>query len=159
MSSAPALRLVALDEEDLAVISALAQDAVLKVGDLVWRPGEQRFLVAMNRFAWETAADGPSPQRYCRRRSVLHFDRVTAVRSTQIDLAATDQALSLLALAFEPTDAPGGTIRLYFAGGAAIRLTVECVEAQMADLGAEWTTKSVPVHDLSDSGDGKPATS
>ena len=52
------IRLIALDEEDLAVLSAHVQDAVLKVGDIVYLPKERRFAVAMNRFIWEKADDG-----------------------------------------------------------------------------------------------------
>ena len=43
MVEAERLKLLALDEEDLAVLSAHVQDAVLKVGDLVYLPKEQRF--------------------------------------------------------------------------------------------------------------------
>lgn len=152
MSKAPALRLVALDEEDLAIVSAHVQDAVLLVGDLKWMQGAQRFVAAMNRFAWEAAGDGSSRGRYTRRRAVLHFDRVTAVQSFGIAPSSPQEALSLLAVGFETGDAPSGQILLYFAGGAAIRLTVECIEAQISDLGAEWAARSLPVHDFSETG-------
>src|SRR5258708_1982080 len=98
MSSPEALRLVALDEEDLAVLSAHAQDAVLKIGDLAWRPKEGRFALAMNRFAWETAADGKRQPSYIRRRAILHFDRVTAVKTTKLDRAMPETPLELLAI-------------------------------------------------------------
>ena len=73
------LKLCAFDEEDLAVLSAHTQDAVLKVGDMVYLPQERRFALAMNRFIWEKAADGKR-KAYERRRSVLSFDRVRTVR-------------------------------------------------------------------------------
>lgn len=145
----PPLRLVALDADDLAVISAHVQDAVLKVGDLSYLPKERRFALLMNRFAWEAARDGRRPV-YERRRAALHFDRVLAVRSMHLRRGAADAVLEILAIGFEPEDAPAGHITLTFAGGAAIRLTVECIEAQLADLGAAWQTKAKPTHDLSD---------
>src|SRR5260221_10365737 len=148
MNNAQALRLVALDEEDLAIVSAHAQDAILKISDLAWRPKEQRFALEMSRFDWETAAGGERKRSYCRRRAILHFDRVTAVKTSQLDRDKPDTALELLAVAFDENDSPPGAITLYFAGGGAIRLEVECIEARLTDLGTEWTTRIMPVHDL-----------
>jgi hypothetical protein len=141
------LKLCAFDEEDLAVLSAHVQDAVLKVGDLVYLPQEKRFAVAMNRFIWEKAADGKR-RAYERRRSVLSFDRVRAVRSSHIDRSRTDAVLELLAVSFETADTPAGNVTLVFAGGGAVQLDVEVIEARLADLGAAWATAAKPEHDL-----------
>lgn len=148
MSGDDRLRLVALDAEDLAVLSAHVQDAVLKVGDMRWMPREQRFILAMNRFAWDAEGGGRRRGEYQRRRSALHFARVQAVRSTGINRAATDSVLELLAILFEPRASPSGDVLLDFAGGATIRLAVECVEAQLTDLGPAWSTPHRPRHVL-----------
>lgn len=140
------LKLVALDEEDLRIVSAHVQDAVLKRADIDFRAGEKRLLLAMNRFVWENP-EGVFRRRNERRRSVLHFDRVLSVRSTGIDPARPDEVLSLLAIGFEPGEAPSGVIELVFAGQAALRLEVECIEARLADLGAAWDTPSRPAHE------------
>ena len=137
------LKLIALDEEDLAVISAYIQDAVLKAGDIGYYPAEKRFVVAMNRFVWE-AAD--KSRQFERRRSVLHFERVLKVSSTGFDFRRKDQVLSLLAAVFKPGERPAGTLELVFSGSAAIRLEVECVEAQLSDMAAAWETGSKPGH-------------
>lgn len=141
------LKLCAVDEEDLAVLSAYVQDAVLKVGDMVYLPQENRFAVAMNRFIWEKAADGKR-RAYERRRSVLTFDRVQAVRSSHIDRERPDAVVELLAVSFETSDTPGGKVTLIFAGGGAVQLDVEVIEARLADLGAAWATSAKPEHDL-----------
>ena len=140
------LKLVALDEEDLKVISAHLQDAVLKVGDLTYMPREKRFAMSMNRFVWEKAGAGIRRRGYERRRAVLHFDRVLDVKAFDIDRRRKDDVLDLLAIRFAPAEAPTGTVELVFAGGGAIRLGVECIEAQLADLGAAWETRSKPIH-------------
>jgi len=139
------LKLVALDEEDLTVLSAHVQDAVMKVGDLRFLRGQARFVVPMNRFAWERkggALAGP-PER---RNSVLHFGRVAGAASTGLAKAAPADVLSLLALRFRAGEAPAGAIELVFSGGAAIRLDVECIEAQLSDLGGAWEASSRPKH-------------
>lgn len=149
MRPAPALKLVALDSEDLAVISAHVQDSVLKVRDFVWEPSHHRFALAMNRFAWEVAIKGKRPSGALeRRRAALHFDRVLSVRTIGINRDAPDGVLSLLAAEFIPSEEPAGEVRLVFAGGGEISLSVECIEAQLADLGAAWQTKAMPAHDI-----------
>jgi hypothetical protein len=143
------LRLNALDAEDLAIVSAHVQDAVLRVGDLQLDGRAGRLLVPMNRFAWEAARPRrwfAKPEPGERRRSVLRFDRVLSASRTGIDLAAPEDVLSLLALRWTPGDDPSGSIELVFAGEAAIRLQVECIEVQLADLGAAWSTPSRPFH-------------
>lgn len=145
MNQPDCLKLIALDDEDLAVISAHVQDAVLKVGDLVYLPADRRFALGMNRFIWEKA-DGQR-QSYERRRSALSFDRVRSVKLSQIDRTRPDTVLELLAIAFEPGELPAGFVTLYFAGGSAIRLEVECVETRLADLGVAWATAQKPTHE------------
>ena len=138
------LKLMALDAEDLQVISSCCQDAVLKVGDLEYLPREKQFVISMNRFVWEK--DGKSKTQE-RRKSVLHFARVNKVRVSGIDRAEKDLVISLLAVLFEKGDEPSGEIELVFAGDGAIKLDVECIEAQLSDMPAAWQAKSRPSHD------------
>ena len=145
------LKLVALDKDDLEVISAHVQDAVVKVSDVLWRPGEQRLVVALNRFDWELAQGG-APE-YQRRRSALRFDRVRSCKCRNVDPKGRDQVLNLLTIAFTEKDPPAGVVTLTFSDGAMLRLDVECLEAEIADLGPVWTTTCCPIHpDASDGG-------
>ena len=144
------LKLAALDAEDLMVISAHVQDAVLRAGDLVWDAPRHRFAFAMNRFAWEANGGRRRRQPFQRHRSAMHFDRVLSAKSTGIDRTAPDAIISLLAIEFIPAEAPAGEIRLLFSAGGEIRLTVECIEAQLADLGAAWQTNAKPAHKAAD---------
>lgn len=139
------LKLIALDAEDLKIVSAHVQDAVVKADDLDYRAGERRFVMAMNRFAWEVPG-GFFRRRNERRRSVLHFDRVLSVRTTGFSQDASEEVLSLLAIRFADGEAPAGAIELTFAGGTAIQLEVECIEARLADLGAAWEARARPAH-------------
>lgn len=139
------LKLLALDLDDLGIVSAHVQDAVCKVADLDYRPAEKRFVLALNRFVRD-GREGLPRRSWERRNAVLHFDRVRAVRSAGIDRGSADDVLSLLAIRFEETDPPAGVLELVFAGGAALRLDVECIEARLADLGGAWETRSQPVH-------------
>jgi Protein of unknown function (DUF2948) len=141
------LKFVVLDEEDLEVASTHLQDAVVRVSDVLWRPREKRLVVALNRFDWECAqaAEGNSCE-YRRRRAALRFERVMACKCRQIDPARKDAVLNLLAVEFSETEAPSGVVMLTFSGGATLRLDVECLEAELADLGPSWTTAACPCH-------------
>ena len=137
------LRLVALDDEDLAVMSAHLQDAVLRIGDMSYLPQERRFALCARRFDWEGSLD-QGPQR---RLTGLHFERVLAVRCRGIDRSKPDGVLNLLGMAFEEKNPPSGCATLLFSEGGAIQLDLECIEAQMKDLGPVWSAESRPEHE------------
>lgn len=138
------VKFVALDRDDLEVVSAHLQDALVKVKDVVWRPKEQRLVVGLDRFDW-LAADGMKPElRRCR--SALRFERVTGCKCRNVDPAGKDAVLNLLAVEFSEEDAPAGIVTLIFSGGGMLRLEVECLEAELADLGPAWPAKVRPVH-------------
>ena len=141
----PMLKLVALDEEDLAIISAHVQDAVMKVEHLDYASSSRQFILTMNRFAWDAAAGGRKASDE-RRLSVLNFARVTSAKSHGINPRKREDVLSLLAIRFLPSEAPSGTIELMFAGDASIRLGVEVIEARLTDTGGAWAASSRPAH-------------
>lgn len=145
------IRLAALDAKDLEVISALAQDAVVKVGDIS-RSKSGSFTLEMNRFAWDQA-----PKKFLgailsksseRRRAIMHFARVTSAKVAGFSPDEPGQILSLLAIRFMETDAPAGTIELLFSGGATVHLGVECIECQLTDMGAAWAALATPEHEV-----------
>ena len=141
------LKLAAVDEEDLRVISAHMQDAVVRVGDIHWMPNKCRFALLANRYEWLSYLRGwdEAPRQA---RTGLHFDGVRSVKSRNIRQEAKDGVLSLLAIAFIPHEnPPGGYIDLIFAGDGCIRLEVECIEAWMEDLGACGDVLCLPSHD------------
>ena len=140
------LKLGALDADDLSVISAHMQDALVRVGDIKYLASAQQFALLANRFNWSGAeAKGKD---YTRRRTGLHFNTVKSVRSSKIKHTAEDAILERLAIEFVEEYAPSGTVRLDFAGGGIIELTVECLDAWLSDLGSEWGASRKPEHDL-----------
>lgn len=144
------LKLLAMDGDDLQIVSAHLQDAVVKVKDLDWRTAEKRFVAIFNRFAWENESRKSAFIR-CktppeRRLSALRFDRVLSIRTMGVDRNRPEDVLSLLALRFDEHDAPGGTVELIFSGNIGLRLEVECVEVQLSDLGPAWQARSRPHH-------------
>ena len=129
------LKLVALDADDLAVISAHVQDAHVQVSDIVWRQHEKRLVVGMNRLDWEQTLTGETAAR--RLIAALRFVRVLSCKSRNIDLKAPHAALELLGVEFHAGEPPGGSAVLMFSQGGALRLDVECLECELTDLGPD----------------------
>ncbi len=141
MATVPPLRLLAQDAEDLAVISAALQNAVAKIGDIAFDTRARRLTLAFNRFRWEAA--GKTRERV---RSGLQLGGVMTVRSRNLRREAKGAVVELLALTFEPGEAPGGAVVLTFAGGGDLRAEVECIEAVLADVSTPWPTPRAPTH-------------
>ena len=136
------LRLLAEDAQDLQVVSAALQDAVVKVGDILHEPQARRLTVVLNRFRWESG-------RRERARAALQLGGVLAVKSRRIRQEAKTAVLSLLTLTFEPNgqaEDPGGVVVLTFAGGGDLRADVEALDAVLVDVSAPWPTPRAPRH-------------
>ncbi|WDI31216.1 DUF2948 family protein [Hyphococcus flavus] len=140
------LKLMAGDEEDLGVISACLQDAVAKLGDFAFLPDERRFALVANRFVWEIAVDRRSGP-FVRVRSGLHFDDVKSAQFQHLRTNAKDAVVELLSIRFEKGEDGAGVIMFDFAGGGAVRLEVESVNAYMSDISDPWRTRAKPKHD------------
>lgn len=135
------LRLVVLDGGDLEPVSAALQDAVALLGDFHFDRTRRSFTIAFNRFCWESGRRRPQ-----RVRTGLQIGHVLAARSHNIRQGADDAVVNLLAIRFEPGEAPAGEVVLIFSGGGELRLEVECLDAVMADLTAAWRAAGRPEH-------------
>ena len=138
------LRLRAEDAEDLAVISAVVQDALVSVQDLTYDRGANRFTLVANRFRWEGQPDGPrGAPAYERTVCAITFEAVKGVSYRGFRRRDDERILSLLAI--RPSEA--GTIELEFSGGAALRLAVGAIRVRARDVGEPWPTVWQPDHE------------
>ena len=140
MASRERLRLLAQDADDLAVVSAAMQDAVAKVGDINYEPKARVLTIAFNRFCWEA----PGRERV---RAGLQLGGVLNLQARKIRRGVRDAVIEVLAVTFEPGEAPGGTVTISCAGGGDLRATVECIDAVMADISDPWPTPRSPAHE------------
>ena len=134
------LRLTAQDTEDLKVISAHMQDALVRLSDIRYLSKTRQFALVVNRFAWE------SQQSSERRRTGVHFEHVLNVKQQGILGLKGDAILSLLAISFESGQEPSGTVVLTFSADCTIRLSVEYLDLRLKDLGGAWATELTPHH-------------
>jgi hypothetical protein len=148
------LKLRAHDAEDLQVIAAHLQDAIVPVSEMLFLPYAQRFILVANRFRWAEASaapeapaegdasfeDGP-PSHFERIHCGMRFDRVRRVRHRGLDRRARGEMLNLLTIA-----AAEGSIDLVFAGGADLRLETASIDCRLEDIGEAWPTRWRPRH-------------
>lgn len=139
------LRLMAGDAIDLAILSAAVQDAVAQVGEIRFDARVRELVLLVNRFRWEDGAQRKGGERV---RAALQISSVCAVKALRLRRDPPTAVVSVLALAFKPTDAPAGVLTISFAGGGALRCEVECLDVMLADLSAPWPTRSRPAHPL-----------
>ncbi|MBA4100233.1 MAG: DUF2948 domain-containing protein [Rhodospirillum sp.] len=157
------LKIIARDAEDLAVVAACLQDALIPLNEMRYLPQERRFIMVANRFRWERAAKGstePAPEGDAsfdadedfgaqqRTNAGICIDRVLAVRSRNIDRARPDDFLSLLSVQLD-----GNKLAFLFAGGGVIQVEIEALALYLSDLGKAWPTQWQPDH----AADGKAA--
>jgi hypothetical protein len=138
---AGALKLRAVDAEDVAVLSTVLQDALVPVAEMAWLPDERRFVLVANRFRWEP--EEGRGRRFERTLSGLCIDAVATIQRRGFSPADQDRILVLLALRAEAS-----SLYLEFAGGGSIRLDVERISCHLDDLGEPWPTPWRPAHQL-----------
>lgn len=146
--AAKPLRLIAVDSDDLQVLSALCQDAVFPASEMQWQRGKQRFGILLNRFRWEdipvAERGGRKPERV---QCVLAVENVLRVASQGVTPGDADTILSVLSVTFEEGDADGGAVLLTLAGDGAVRLQVSELEVALRDVTKPYAAVSGKVPD------------
>ena len=133
------LKLIAQDDEQLTILSSLAQDSIIKSNEMGYDKKNKRFALLMNRYRHEE--ENPS-----RIRTAIHFDYVESVKSVGIDKESKDEILVLLAIRFEIKSKPSGLIFLEFSNNKSISFDVESIEAFLTDMGEPWKISNRPDH-------------
>ena len=133
------LKLIAQNDEQLTILSSLAQDSIIKSNEMGYDKKNKRFALLMNRYRHEE--ENPS-----RIRTAIHFDYVESVKSVGIDKESKDEILVLLAIRFEIKSKPSGLIFLEFSNNKSISFDVESIEAFLTDMGEPWKISNRPDH-------------
>ena len=135
------IHLQAEDEDDLIVLSGLAQDMVVRVADMAYVAKARRFVVMGQRFCWEAAStDNPA-----RIRSALRAESVTSVRARGFSPFESDVVLNLLSIRTQPSE-NGCQIDLLFSDDKSVRLQAEALDLWLEDVGQAYPVKSTPDH-------------
>ena len=137
------LRLRAEDADDLAVISACVQDALVSVRDLAYDREARTFVLVANRFRWEAAGEARGFERTL---CGITFGEVESVAYRGFQRSEENRILCLLAIRPSHAADVGSTIDLDFSRGATIRLTASAIRCHARDFGEPWPTAWHPDH-------------
>ncbi|MEP1231425.1 MAG: DUF2948 family protein [Litorimonas sp.] len=138
------LKLIASDHDDLAIIAAALQDAIVKVSGLHYDKTARALTLRMSRFRHE--ANNPK-NKANRVEAGLRIDGVLSLQSRGIDRANPEAFAVILDVKFTSDDELSGTIDIVFAGGGEIRAHVEALDVILADTDNMRETKIIPSHD------------
>ena len=139
------LKLIARTEEDLRVVSAHLQDSIASVADIANLKKNKIFLMQLNRFMWEDVEKGVF-RKNKRIRTILKFENVMNVLSTNINQLKKDKFLDFLAIETKITNDKNYEMKIIFAGDSIIRVISEVIEVTLDDQGDAWDTKNKPKH-------------
>tara|TARA_B100000965_G_C18992636_1_gene498936 strand:- start:43 stop:489 length:447 start_codon:yes stop_codon:yes gene_type:complete len=140
------LKLLALNHDDLKVLSAHLQDSVTLVKDIIFLKKSRTFLMMVNRFMWEDVERGIFRENK-RIRSAVKFENVLEVKSRNINQKKKDKILELLSIDSEIKNNKKELL-ITFAGNNEIILIVEEINILLDDVGLPWKVKHVPKHEL-----------
>ncbi|WP_169543173.1 DUF2948 family protein [Sneathiella aquimaris] len=138
------LKLKAAEIEDISVFSAAIEGAITSPGELGYSAINRTFTLTASRFMWEQFQT--SPENALRTRCGLLFSDVLSVKAQGISPDRPTEVLELLSITCTPGEDGSAILNLIFAGNAALRLSVECIDIALTDVGAPWETDKIPDH-------------
>ncbi len=139
------LKLIARTEEDLKVVSAHLQDAIVNVSDIANLKKNKILLLQLNRFMWEDVEKGVL-RKNKRIRTILKFENVITVKKKNINQASKDKFLDFLTIETNQMNDNNYEMKLLFAGNSVVKVISEVIEVTLDDQGEAWDTKNKPIH-------------
>ena len=139
------LKLIANSEDDLRVISAHLQDAIVATPDIANLKKNRIFLLQLNRFMWEDVEKGVF-RKNKRIRTILKFDNVIRVTSKNINQSNKSRFLDFLAIESSILKDKSYDINLIFSGDSIIKINSEVIDVTLDDQGEPWDSKTKPKH-------------
>ena len=139
------LKLIARTEEDLRVVSAHLQDAIVNVSDIANLKKNKIFLMQMNRFMWEDVEKGVF-RKNKRIRTIIKIENVINVHSKNINQSKKDKFLDFLTIETNRMPDNNYEMKIVFAGDSIIKIISEVIEVTLDDQGDAWDTKNMPKH-------------
>ena len=139
------LKLIARTEDDLRVVSAHLQDAIVNTSDIANLEKNKIFLMQLNRFMWEDVEKGVF-RKNKRIRTILKFENVIKAVSKNINQSKKDKFLDFLTIETNLMPDNNYEMRIVFSGDSIIKVISEVIEVTLDDQGEAWDTKNMPKH-------------
>ena len=141
------LKLIARTVEDLTVVSAHLQDAIVSVNDVANLKKNKILLLQLIRFMWEDVEKGVF-RKNKRIRTILKFENVLNVLSKNVNQLKKDTFLDFLAIETNKMPDNNYEMKIIFSGDSIIKVICEVIEVTLDDQGEAWDTKNKPKHQI-----------
>ena len=141
------LKLLATSDEDLRVVAAHLQDAIVSIQDIASLKKSRIFLIQLNRFMWEDVEKGVF-RKNKRIRTILKVENVISVLSKNINIKKDKSFLDFLTIESILLPDKSYEIKLIFSGDAVIKIKTEVIDVTLDDQGSSWESKTQPKHDF-----------
>ena len=141
------LKLLATSDEDLRIVAAHLQDAIVSIQDIASLKKNRIFLIQLNRFMWEDVEKGVF-RKNKRIRTILKFENVISVLSRNINTKKDKSFLDFLTIECNLLSDKSYEIKLIFSGDAVIKIKVEIIDVTLDDQGSPWESKTQPKHNF-----------
>ena len=141
------LKLLATSDEDLRIVAAHLQDAIVLTQDIISLKKNRIFLIQLNRFMWEDVEKGIF-RKNKRIRTVLKFDNVISVLSKNINTKSNKKFLDFLTIECNVLSDKSYEVKLIFSGDAIIKIKTEIINVTLDDQGSPWESKTQPKHNF-----------
>jgi hypothetical protein len=141
------LKLLATSDEDLRVVAAHLQDAIVSIQDIASLKKSRIFLIQLNRFMWEDVEKGVF-RKNKRIRTILKVENVISVLSKRINKKKEKNFLDFLTIESNLLADKSYEIQLIFSGDAVIKIKTEVIDVTLDDQGYPWESKTQPKHDF-----------
>lgn len=134
------LKLYAKNHEELLIISALLQDAIVPACDIKYIPKDNCFTLIAQRFRWDKFETEPSS--FERILCLVEIRGVKQVQKLSFEKSSVCGLYELLTITLEES-----FLKLVFAGGAEIKLKMNKEwEIRIKDIGDPWPGAHLPFH-------------
>jgi hypothetical protein len=141
------LKLLAISDEDLRIVAAHLQDAIVSIQDIASLKKNRIFLIQLNRFMWEDVEKGVF-RKNKRIRTILKFENVISVLSRNINTKKDKSFLDFLTIECNLLSDKSYEIKLIFSGDAVIKIKAEIIDVTLDDQGSPWESKTQPKHNF-----------
>ena len=139
------MRLWATSSDDLRVLSALLQDSIVPIDNILYTPSQRQVIIVLQRFRWELTKNAETirkPIGYQRCLCGLAIDKVEYMQTQQIDINDRSQLLNFLT--FYESDQ---RLDIQFPDSKTIRISINSLKLMVKDIGESWPTTKRPKHE------------
>ena len=135
------LKIKFLDKDEIKIFSALCQDGIFSIDEIIYNKSEKILIATFSRFCWEFLGKKIKDESFYRVVSGIRICNVNEITYTNKDKINSSKFINLLSVDYDKNQ-----ITLNFSLDITIKLFIEKIEIYLDDLDMPWPTGKKPMH-------------